>query len=171
MESWLPVVGFDGRYIVSNTGKVKSLARKDRINHFRPEKEIGLITKRGYRVCTLSNDVIKGQYLIHRLVMRAFVGIPPNGMEVCHNDGDPLNCNVNNLRYDSHANNNRDRITHNTIPRGETHFNCGLKEYQAIEIYKSKEHQKLLANKYSVSEFTIYAIRTNKTWIWLTSAL
>ncbi|WP_248099523.1 HNH endonuclease signature motif containing protein [Corynebacterium kefirresidentii] len=54
------------------------------------------------------------QKKVHRLVMAAFVGPCPDGMEVCHNDGNPANNYVGNLRYDTHQANYADMFIHNT---------------------------------------------------------
>lgn len=44
--------------------------------------------------------------------MLAFVGAEPDGMEVCHNDGDPMNNVLSNLRYDTHSSNMLDCVSH-----------------------------------------------------------
>ena len=118
-EQWLPVVGYEGLYEVSNTGRVRSL---DRI----------VITKRGhtqfYQGRELSPAVKasghlsvqicrEGRFLrrhIHRLVLEAFVGPCPEGMECCHNDGNPANNRVENLRWDTHSSNILDKQGHGT---------------------------------------------------------
>lgn len=49
-------------------------------------------------------------------MLTAFVGPCPDGMEGCHNDGDPHNNRLDNLRWDTRANNARDAIRHGTHP-------------------------------------------------------
>jgi hypothetical protein len=51
---------------------------------------------------------------VHQLVMEAFVGHRPIGMEVCHNDGNNGNNRWTNLRYDTRAANERDKKKHGT---------------------------------------------------------
>lgn len=46
--------------------------------------------------------------------MLAFVGPCPDGMEVCHNDGNPENNRVENLRYGTRSDNMRDKRKHGT---------------------------------------------------------
>jgi hypothetical protein len=48
----------------------------------------------------------------HRLVAEAFLGPCSPGLEVCHEDNNRQNNHVCNLRYDTHRNNQRDRIKH-----------------------------------------------------------
>lgn len=47
---------------------------------------------------------------VHRLILTTFVSPPPTDMEGCHNDGDPSNNAVENLRWDTRAANVRDAI-------------------------------------------------------------
>ncbi len=53
-------------------------------------------------------------YSVHSLVAKAFIGLKPDGLVVCHNDGNTLNTNADNLRYDTLSNNMKDRIRHGT---------------------------------------------------------
>lgn len=49
---------------------------------------------------------------VHRFICEAFHGPCPPGMEVCHNDGNPLNNCADNLRWGTHSDNVRDTIRH-----------------------------------------------------------
>lgn len=49
---------------------------------------------------------------IHRAVLLAWVGPCPDGMEGCHNDGNPENNSVDNLRWDTRSANQYDRWRH-----------------------------------------------------------
>lgn len=51
---------------------------------------------------------------IHRMVMEAFVGPRPDGMEVRHLNGDPSDNRLDNLVYGTHAENMQDAIAHGT---------------------------------------------------------
>lgn len=60
-----------------------------------------------------------------RLVLEAFVGPCPEGMEACHfPDRDPANNQLENLRWDTHQANMVDKATHGTSLRGEQHNLC-----------------------------------------------
>lgn len=52
--------------------------------------------------------------LVHRLVLEAFVGPCPEGMEGCHGDGDPTNNSLGNLRWDTATSNQLDKVRHGT---------------------------------------------------------
>lgn len=56
---------------------------------------------------------------VHRLVLEAFVGPRPEGMECCHYNGDPADNRLENLRWDTSKGNTSDSIRHGTVRRGE----------------------------------------------------
>lgn len=121
-EQWLPVVGWEGFYEVSDQGRVRSLDRMtpNRWGTLTPCKGRTLAGKiapiTGYRVCTLVNAAEgKQRYAnIHRLVLEAFVGPCPDGMECCHNDGDRSNAALTNLRWDTRSANTLDAVSQRT---------------------------------------------------------
>ena len=49
---------------------------------------------------------------MHCLVLEAFIGLRPKNMECCHNDGNPQNNDLTNLRWDTKLSNAKDRIKH-----------------------------------------------------------
>lgn len=54
------------------------------------------------------------QRFVHRLVLEAFVGPCPNGMECRHLDGDPSNNALDNLCWGTRLENHRDSVRHGT---------------------------------------------------------
>lgn len=111
-ERWLPVVGYEGLYEVSDLGNVRSLdgtraGRKFRGRVLKPRSRHA-----GHQAVDLSTPGRRWSVDVHRLVLSAFVGPCPEGMEGCHNDGDPTNNRLGNLRWDTHRANMQDRITH-----------------------------------------------------------
>lgn len=56
-----------------------------------------------------------------RLILMAFVGMPEANQECCHNNGTPDDNRLENLRWDTHLSNNKDRIRHGTYKRGAEH--------------------------------------------------
>jgi hypothetical protein len=78
---------------------------------------------------------IRGKHrLVHRLVLEAFVGPCPDGMECCHDDGNPSNNRLDNLRWDTKRNNQNDRLRHGTHIRGERNRIAKLTDAQAEEV-------------------------------------
>lgn len=86
---------------------------------------------KGYLWVTLCNGDVRRHEYVHTLVLEAFVGPRPEGMEACHSpDRNPANCAATNLRWDTPSANNLDKIAHGTMPRGETHYTA--KRRQAV---------------------------------------
>jgi hypothetical protein len=111
-ERWLPVVGYEGLYDVSDMGRVRSLDRvlndgrnwpgrilKPLMNKDRPYPHVALRIA-GHRV----------DKYIHQLVLETFVGSRPIGLEACHLNDIPADCRLTNLRWDTQSANRRDRI-------------------------------------------------------------
>jgi len=108
VEQWLPVVGFETQYEVSDHGRVRSI-RTGRIR--RPH-----LNRKGREHLDLHRDGERRDMEVHRLVLAAFAGPCPPGKEGCHNDGNPLNNHISNLRWDTRRENNIDSIKHGTHP-------------------------------------------------------
>lgn len=95
IEVWRDVKGYEGKYQVSNLGRVKSL------NYHRENKEkimIGNKVGRGYKRVLLSKNGKTKNFLIHRLVYTAFVGNVPDGFQIDHRDNNPENNRLDNLQ-------------------------------------------------------------------------
>jgi hypothetical protein len=146
IEEWRPVVGYEGLYEVSSLGRVKSLSRVVRKgdSHRSVTERIlrpGL-HQRGYQTVSLWHNGKKSKRNIHQLVLAAFRGVCPEGQVACHNDGNPANNWLDNLRWDTQSNNLRDEVTHGTHPWA-TKTHCPRKhEYtpENTRTYRGKRH-------------------------------
>lgn len=106
MEEYRDMVGYEGLYMVSNKGNVKSLERKVWNGRGRgfymtvPERILKPIkTGNGYLQVDLSKDGKIKRHLIHRLVAEAFIPNPNNLEQVNHRDECKTNNNVENLEW------------------------------------------------------------------------
>lgn len=164
-EKWLPIDGFE-RYEVSSLGCVR------RADTLRPLKPSPKRRPNGYLVAMRVNLGRGNMRYVHRLVLEAFVGPPPPGTEACHNDGDPSNNNLKNLRWDTHAANMADQHWHGTksnppVHIGERHHKTTLREAQIREIRLTPERCGIyadLAKSYGISQQTVRRIRRRETW-------
>lgn len=98
MEEWRDIPEYEGRYQVSNLGKVKNVES----NYI-----LKPIDSHGYKYvhfCHKGNK--RKNKAIHRLVAMVFLPNPRNLPEVNHKDGDKSNNNVSNLEWCSHKQNN-----------------------------------------------------------------
>lgn len=106
-------------------------------------------------------------FAVHVLMMEAFVGPRPPGHYVCHNNGDPADNRLENLRYDTPKGNSADASRHGTQPTGTRHGIAKLDEEKVIEIREllaSGVPIKHIGKRFGVTGPTIAAIRDGKNW-------
>lgn len=95
-EVWKDIEGYEGKYQVSNLGKVRGLDRKNSMGKtvkgriLKPRK-----THAGYLRAHLCRD----DRYIHRLVAEAFIPNPNNLPQINHKDEDKANNSVDNLEW------------------------------------------------------------------------
>lgn len=108
-EEWRDVVGYEGKYQVSNLGRVRSLnyMRTGRVQILKPK-----ISKYGYSEVTLLNNGITKGHKVSRLVAFAFIPNPNNKPYIDHIDTNRHNDRVNNLHWVTHSENMRNPITY-----------------------------------------------------------
>ncbi len=170
-EIWKPVVGFEGSYEVSNYGRVRSIPHYvNGVNPYtrKPFKRLikGQILKpapnnSGHMTVVLKHGTPSHQ--VHRLVMAAFIGPCPSGLEVLHTDGDPQNNNLLNLRYGTRTENILDvyRI-------GNRWKKLSPKDvFQIRDLLKSGYTGVEIAKKFKVSKSCISSIKNGKSFSWL----
>ena len=157
MEIWKSVVGYESLYEVSDHGQIRS-AKTGKLKKFTHDKQ-----KRRPFLGLWKNNKIRVIYP-HKAVLEAFVGLRPQGMEGCHNDGNPWNNHLSNLRWDTPRNNQLDRAKHGTSNRGERCAAAKLTEAQVRAILTDTRLQRIIAAKYGVRENTISRIKSGKRW-------
>lgn len=174
-ESWKPIAGWEGFYEVSDHGRVRSVDREVRGADGRTQKWRGRILvhnvmPKGYRAVSFSRPGKRGRDYVHRLVMAAFVGPCPPGMEVCHRNGDPGDNRHSNLRYGTFSSNNMDKVGHGTTTRGERNARARLTVVQVLDARRradAGEPDRSIAASFDVHPETIGYIRRRKSWAWL----
>lgn len=96
MERWTDIKGYEGLYLISDLGNVKSL----RNNKTRKEKILRLIRiDSGYLIVCLSKNGERKNHYVHRLVAQAFLPNPKNLPEINHKDENKQNNCVDNLEW------------------------------------------------------------------------
>lgn len=107
-EIWKDIPGYEGKYQVSNCGRVRSVNYVvGGKNHYTGGifyREIqgrilkpGKYTKFGHLSVVLGKN--QNGSPVHQLVMKTFVGEAPEGMEVLHTNGIASDNRLSNLRY------------------------------------------------------------------------
>jgi hypothetical protein len=117
IEEWRPVVGYEGRYEASSHGRVRSLGfysgNRWGTKTWRAGRTLTAfrVQGHGYYAVTLTDGETQTDERLHRIVLRAFVGEPPpdrpNGL---HEDDDPANNRVENLRWGTRTDNAYDSV-------------------------------------------------------------
>jgi hypothetical protein len=103
MEEWKDVVGYEGRYQVSDIGRVRSVPRKENRN-----MDIILSPYQGqYPAVNLRKEGNSRTTPIHRIVAEAFIENPDKKRTINHKDGDKYNNCVNNLEWATDSENNQ----------------------------------------------------------------
>jgi hypothetical protein len=167
-EIWKDVVGWENFYEVSNFGNVRSKVRIGNTD-FGERKYGGNQVKKinhncGYDVVNLTIKGKRKQVLVHRLVLESFVGLPNDGFECCHNNGNRKDNRLENLRWDTRKNNHADKASHGTAQIGEKNGASKLTEKQARYIKKSNESSLTLSARYGVSKGCIEKVKYGYTW-------
>ena len=99
------------------------------------------------------------------LVLEAFIGPRPNGMECCHGENSCSDDSINNIRWDTPLNNVQDKYKHNSILVGDDHPNVILsaEDIQDIrDLYESGERQRSIAEQYNISQGYVSDIVNNR---------
>jgi hypothetical protein len=156
-EQWLGVVGFDDLYEVSNFGRVRSVRR--------PGSAGGLIAPAAHPSGHLYIGLHRGKRTsvqVHRLVLEAFVGACPQGMEALHANGDPADNRLENLRWGTRSENQRDRIRHGCSWQvNKTHCPRGH-ELVAPNLVPSSSGRNCLACKRATSKANYHGVPTSQ---------
>lgn len=106
-EHWRDVVGFEGRYKVSDLGHVLSRYTNPLTGNRKTIILKSAPNASGHMFVYLGRG---NKRYVHRLVLEAFVGPCPPGQECLHGpDHDPANNRLKNLRWGTRSQNMYDR--------------------------------------------------------------
>ena len=107
-------------------------------------------------------------FLVHRLVLLAFVGPCPEGMECRHLDGNPKNNNLCNLCWGTKKENGEDKVKHGNSMLGTTNPNVRLNAEKVIEIRRLWDtgwyQLRDLGTMFEVDHTTIAQVVKRVTW-------
>lgn len=174
-EEWRPVVGWEGLYEVSNLGRVRGVDRRvpapaqgsTRFVRGCVLRQVGTRSDGYMQVGLRRGGKLGSSYLVHRLVLEAFVGARPDGMECRHLNGVATDNRLVNLAWGTPLENARDRVRHGTQVRGEAQGSAKLTADDVLAIRAARatgESIRSLAARYGVQLMTISLAASGKSW-------
>jgi hypothetical protein len=171
-ELWKPAAGWEGFYEVSTLGRARSVDRLARHAKGGHQRIKGKILKDcyhdfGYVLWGFSANGNQRAVYAHIVMLETFVGKRPNGMQACHNDGNPKNCRLDNLRWDTVQANNDDKKIHGTTKRGEQNHGAKLTSEDVLHIRQAKGTCREISKNYGIHPDTVSLIKTKRRWSWL----
>lgn len=177
---WREVPGFDGAYRVSDRGDVESCLKQKSLGYGRGSTwAVGDTWHRltpsldtyGYMVVQLGH---RNRRKIHQLVLAAFVGPCPAGMQCRHLNGDRADNRPENLKWGTPRENAADQERHGTKVRGEAQGLAKLTEADVLDLvarHEAGETVAAIARSLDVDKSTIYRILNGETWRHVTERL
>lgn len=146
MEEWRDIPGWEGMYQASDHGRIRSLDRdieakgvSGGTRHYPGRIRKPHTGEFGHQFVSLFNARRETRRSVHSLVALAFLGPRPEGLYVCHNNGNASDNRPENLRYDTASANNYDMAKHGTqwqirkthCPRGHEYADWNIVPSQA----------------------------------------
>ncbi len=166
-EEWRPVAGFDG-YEVSSLGRVRSWRGQAGTRRSTPRLRALCVDKDGYHKVGLENHERRQvMFFVHNLVLEAFKGPRPEGMQCRHMDGSKTNNVPANLEWGTPLENSRDKRVHGTQCRGRQIYLAKCDEEMVRAIRVADGGIKDIARRFGISVANVYKIRSRQLWSWV----
>jgi hypothetical protein len=157
IEEWRPVRHWP-EYEVSNLGRIKRVSS----GKILAVHDNGC----GYPKVKLKVRGRVGHLLVHRIVAFTFLGVPPPGMEVGHDDNNRGNPQLSNLEWVTRSKNLQHSYdTGRRSKKGEKSSTAKLSSRKVRVIRStSRENWEKLATRYGVTMATIRSVARRATW-------
>ena len=174
-EEWRPVRDWP-EYEVSNLGTVRTLPRtvmrRNGVSMLVLGRVRSLVRQGGshenYVGLCLKRPGERKTVYVHRLVLDAFVGPCPEGLECRHfPDPDTSNNRLDNLSWGTRVQNHADKRSHGTSPTGERHPMAKLTAEDVRKIRQLRSTGQTLeriAQQFGVTWSNVWAIVQKRTW-------
>lgn len=167
-EEWRDVPGYEGWYLISDSGRVMRVrsGNRTRPGHILSTHQ----ANRRYSRVKLTRNGIRKEYLVHRLVAAAFIGPCPEGYEVNHKNGDSHDNRVFNLEYATRQENALHSVNElNRWPdnQGEKHGMAKVNADQVREIRRLSSvgvSSSEIAKRFGISQHNVGNICARRSW-------
>lgn len=165
MTTWKPITGFEGRYEVSDDGRVASL----RYHQTNRRQELKPYDARGYLIFVIQKNGKRFAKQAHAIVAETFISTRPEGKQINHKNGNKADNRLSNLEWVTCSEN----ICHAysiglSSQKGErnaaTHLtNEMVKEIKRL-IQANEITQRKIAKQFNISPAAVCMIGKGKTW-------
>lgn len=178
-EEWREIPGWEGLYMASNLGRVRSIdrtiikkvSRNGRMATIQRKGKIisQSLDSHGYPMLNLCAGGKRSAALVHQLVLFAFVGPKPEGMESRHLDGVRSNNRIENLCWGTALENAADKKRHGTevVICGERHGRAKLNADDVRQIRRDADAGRSYASigrEHCISAPQIRQIAVRSAW-------
>ena len=165
-ENWISVVGYENNYLVSNLGRVE---RASDTENALKGKILALVPDmNGYLKVHLYKNGKGKIFMIHRIVMQAFVGKIPKGKQVNHKNGVKEDNRLENLEYVTCSENHKHAYNIGLKNQKGNKNNASKLTKKDVSVIKKRlvkgNFYKDIAIDYNVSVGTIGFIARRETW-------
>lgn len=164
-EEWKDVLDFEGLYMISNFGRVKSVSKNVIMKPQNPDNKY-------FKVVLSKQGQKKSMRYIHRMVAQAFLPNPEGKSEVNHIDEDKTNNHVSNLNWMTHKENNNWGTKRERGAKNTDYESLAIKNSKSVIAYKNgignmfpsytKAKEELGLGETGISEFFSGKIKSHK---------
>ena len=174
MEVWKDIPGYEGKYQASTEGRIRSLDRTIEVNYMgsikikrlkgrvlRPSR----FNKTGHVSVQLGDGSERKSmpFPVHQLIAFTFIGPRPAGMDVCHSNGNPVDNRLENLRYDTRSENNKD-----SSKQGKSNAKIKPETVRVVRIELAKGKTcRQIADEIGITKCQVSRIKRREIYDWV----
>lgn len=172
-EIWKPIPSLHGLYEASNFGRIRCVDRFVEGYSARGKRPILIHRKgqimrcsskcRGYLGVSISINRAEACKVVHLLILEAFKGSRPLGMQGCHNNGIKNDNRIDNLRWDTPLENQADIERHGTRCKGEMIASSKLTP-EAVLLIRSGMKRSDAIKAFGIGPTQFYRVKRGESW-------
>jgi hypothetical protein len=174
-ETWKDVPGWEGYYQASSEGRIRSVERKAISRSKSTRNAPATIRKQctisnGYKQIVLHRDGIRTRFLVHRLILFTFCGLPADGLSQGHHkNGNKADNRIENLEWVTSSQNMRHAIDilkrQNLCGENNPSAKLSLEIVKGIRMdFSNGKSQGEIGRKYHIAQSHVSRIVRNIQW-------